>query len=391
MKSKSTIHTIFPNFYNETWVSYTVKSILTEMKSSEIDHQLYVLSKGKNTTFKNIKSLLPRLFLRYTSPFFESKQQLKAGRIIANRYMSKMSAGDIAYFWLNNPPDVCMKLKSKGVLVVREMINCTLATRKKELGNAYELFGKSNNLDITDEDIEYEKQQLLSADLIFCSSDQVLQSVLNYGVAADKCVKIGYGWEQSRFNKSPQLPPKKEGLNALFVGTVDVRKGAPILFDAWEKANIKGNLTLAGRIDDEVREKYVNFLQRPDVIELGHVTELESVYRSSDVFCFLSWEEGCPLVTLEAIGCGLPCIVTPMGSAGAVKNLNGGLLVNPGDINATVQALTTLANDKELLKILSQQAESISYAFTWENAGKARIEAIKQLLGCTSEGDRNYL
>ncbi len=380
MKSKRTIHTIFPNFYNETWVSYTVKSILTRMESSDFEHQLYVLSKGKNTTFKNIKSLLPTLFLRYTSGFFESKHQLKAGRIIANRNMSKMKAGDIAYFWLNNPPDVCMKLKSKGVLVVREMINCTMATRKKELSKAYEAFGKTNNLDTTDDDIEYEKQQLLSADLIFCSSDQVLQSVLEYGVEPNKCAKIGYGWDQNRFNAFPELPPKNDGLNALFVGTVDVRKGAPTLFDAWEKANIKGCLKLAGRIDSEVREKYVNFLKRPDVIELGHVTELESVYRSSDVFCFLSWEEGCPLVTLEAIGCGLPCIVTPMGSAGAVKNLNGALMVSPGDINATVETLKTLANDKELLKTLSQQAQSNSYAFTWENAGKARIKAIESLL-----------
>jgi glycosyltransferase involved in cell wall biosynthesis len=379
MKNDFTIHTIFPNYYDETKVAYTVKSLLEVMNSPEVNHKLYVLSKKKNINSNNIKSLLPNFLLTYTSKILETKNQIRATKCILNFNISKIKSGDVAYFWINNPVTQTLKLKEKGVIVAREMINCTLAKRRQELTRAYRHFGENNQVKITDDEIKEERQQLLSADIIFCPNPLVYESVLEYGVPASKCIKTSYGWDPQRFNALPSKTESADGFNVLFVGTIDVRKGIPVLFDAWEQAKVNGKLVLAGNIDSEILTKYKNFISRPDVQHLGHVNDLEKVYKSADVFCFLSWEEGGPMVTLEAIGCGLPCIVTPMGSAGAVSNLKGGLIVSPGDINGTVGALKTLASNKELLKKLGQEAQAISAQFTWKNAGTSRIDAIKSM------------
>lgn len=200
-----------------------------------------------------------------------------------------------------------------------------------------------------------------------------------YGIPAHKCFKTSYGWDPERFIH-PTSADKSDGLNVLFVGTVDVRKGAPCMLEAWDRAGVGGKLIIAGTVDAMLSEKYQHILNRPDVQLLGHVSEIETVYPTADVFCFLSWEEGGPLVTIEAASNGLACVVTEMGGGGFVSHMNGALVVEPGDIDATVQSLQTLANDRALLSSLSQQAKSLSADFTWNKVAQSRLQAIKHML-----------
>lgn len=379
MKHKFTVHTFFPNFYDETWVSYTLKSILEGMESPSVKLPLYVESKAKHVKYKKIKSLLPRFLLTYTAKWISSGSIQNTCRTLVHYFKPKMRRGDVAYFWLSNPVDVSNELRDEGILVVREMINCTLARKREELSKAFAQIGEQPVDAITDEAIEEERAQLLSADLIFCPNNFVLESVMAYGIPAHKCFKTSYGWDPERFIH-PKSADKSDGLNVLFVGTVDVRKGAPCMLEAWDRAGVDGKLIIAGTVDAMLSKKYQHILNRPDVQLLGHVSEIETIYPTADVFCFLSWEEGGPLVTIEAASNGLACVVTEMGGGGFVSHMNGALVVEPGDIDATVQALQTLANDRALLSSLSQQAKSLSANFTWNKVAQSRLQAIKRML-----------
>lgn len=378
MKHKFTIHTFFPNFYDETWVSYTVKSILEGMQVQSVKLPLYVESKAKRVTYKNIRSLLPRFLLTYTTKWVSSGSIINTCRTLVHYFKPKMRRGDVAYFWLSNPVDISNELREEGVTVVREMINCTLAKKRDELSKAFAQIGEPCSDVITDEDIEEEKAQLHAADLIFCPNNFVLESVMAYGIPADKCFKTSYGWDPERFCH-PKPLERTDGLNVLFAGTVDVRKGAPCLLEAWNRAGIKGKLLIAGTVNEMLRAKYQHILSRPDVELLGHVSEIETVYPMADVFCFLSWEEGGPLVTIEAASNGLACLVTEMGSGGFVSHMNGGLIVGPGDIDATIQALKTLSENPSLVKSLGQQAKIQAADFTWRKVGQSRLQAIIEL------------
>ena len=349
------------------------------MAAQSVDLPLYVESKARHVKYKQVVSLLPRLFLPYTAKWVSSGSIINTCSTIVHFYKPKMRRGDVAYFWLSNPVDVCDELRKEGILVVREMINCTLAKKRVELKKAFDMFGEPFGELISDEDIDQEIAQLKAADLIFCPNNFVLDSVIEYGIPANKCFRTSYGWDPVRFNQ-PKSFDKSEGLNVLFVGTVDVRKGAQCMLEAWERSAIKGKLLIAGSVHDMVKKKYEHILNRSDVKLLGHVREIEMVYPLADVFCFLSWEEGGPLVTIEAASNGLACVVTEMGSGGFVSHMNGALVVAPGDVEATVEALQTLANNQELLHSLGQQAKALSVDFTWSKVAQARLQAIQNLL-----------
>lgn len=355
-----------------------MKSILEGMESDCVKLPLYVESKAKHVKYKNVKSLLPRFLLAYTSKWVSAGSILNTCKTLVRYFKPKMRRGDVAYFWLSNPVDISNVLRKEGVLVVREMVNCTLARRREELNKAFAQIGEPCTVVITDEDIEEERAQLHAADLVFCPNNFVLESVMAYGVPAHKCFKTSYGWDPERFIQQKTLE-KADGLNVLFVGTVDVRKGAPCLLEAWERASIKGTLIFAGTVNEVLTRKYQHILSRPDVQVLGHVSEIETIYPKADVFCFPSWEEGGPLVTVEAASNGLACVVTEMGSGGFVSHMNGGLIVEPGDINATIEALKTLSENPSLLKSLGQQAKTLATDFTWRKVGQSRLQAILEL------------
>ncbi len=368
------IHGIFPNYYHETWVSYTFMSLLEGMQCDDLEIKTLVGSKAKSINKPHIQSIVP-LKLQHLLRLFGWRSQ--PDTLLSLVRMNRFQEGDVAYLWLANPLKFSEKLHAKGVMVVREMINCTLSMKRDELRKAYQAFDGSIYEGITDQDIENERQQLASADYIYCPNRFVKQSVINYAIPESRCLDVSYGWSPQHLNGQTQSLPKCDGITVAFVGTVDVRKGAPILLEAWAKSGVKGRLILAGQIAEEVKHKCAAWLDRENVVCLGHVTDVGAVYRSADVFCFPTWEEGGPIVTIEAMSQGLPVIVTPMGTSGVFSEGEDiGLVVPPGDVDALVQAIQLLAKDEQLRKNMGFLAQQRAMLFTGEQAGKKRLDLL---------------
>ena len=374
MKNGFCVHAVFPNYYDGTRVAYTLKSILKAMSSESIRTHTYAMTKTRDVE-GDVSSLLPISCYAYTSKLIR-----RPCESIVRRFGHRMQPGDVVYFWMRNPPALTRALQGRKLWVVREMINCTMSRRREELRRAYGLIGQPDGSNITDADIAQEQADLLAADAVFCPNDFVVESVLAYGVPPERCIKTSYGWTEDRINGNSGELPKPPGLNLLFVGSADVRKGFPWLLEAWVRAGIEGRLMIAGFIDPKVRADYAAILSRTDVVDLGYVRDVGAVYRSADAFCFPTWEEGGPMVTIEAMGAGLPCIVTPMGSAGIVSERSGGaLIVNPGDVDSIAAAIRRLASDSECRLAMGRRAREIAADYTWQHVGKRRGEAIVRL------------
>jgi glycosyltransferase involved in cell wall biosynthesis len=365
-----TVQVLFPNFYNEFGVSYTVKSVLEGIAVDGISAG--VTASATDVKARYVHGVTNKYLYRYVIPHFRSPM-LSVFRAARRR----LRAGDIAYFWLESPADMCEYFRARNVLVVREMINCTLQLRRRELRKAYAALGEPDLSGISDNMIEKERRDLLSADLICCPNPFVKRSVVDYGFSADRCIDTSYGWSANRLGTEGRVPSNPSIFTAAFVGTIDVRKGAPVLLEAWVKSAVKGRLLLAGQMSPEVRQKFAEVLQRPDIVQLGFMRDVGSVYRSADVFCLPTWEEGGPQVTLEAMSVGAVPIVTPMGTAGAFSAEDGvGIVIPPGDVAALSDALRLLANDSSKLKSLKQQARERASQYTWELVGRRRRTAL---------------
>jgi glycosyltransferase involved in cell wall biosynthesis len=93
---------------------------------------------------------------------------------------------------------------------------------------------------------------------------------------------------------------------------------------------------------------------------LGGTENVFPLLRTSDVFCLPSRSEGFSNALLEAMACGLPCVVTRVGgNAEAVKDGHNGFLVPPEDPLALAERLLVLLENSARAKRMGEAGARI--------------------------------
>ncbi|MEP1422964.1 MAG: glycosyltransferase [Erythrobacter sp.] len=296
--------------------------------------------------------------------------------------VDRVPAGSIAYFWPNTPSEIFEYAKARGLICVREMINSPVGNAKPILDRAYRDVGLEPVHGITDAMVEAENKQLDQAHFVFSSNAQVDVALKALGVDEDRLLPASFGWVKSRFSgqvegsATPSEKTERAKFRAIFVGTMNVRKGIVTLLEAWEKACIDGELVLAGSVEPCLEALVQQYTSKPDVTHLGHVSDVASLYRSCDAFVFPTHEEGGPQVTYEAAACGIPVVTTPMGAARLVRDGETGLLVEAGSVDELAAALQHLANEPQLCEKMAMQALAKVDRFEYTNVGKGRAAQL---------------
>jgi glycosyltransferase involved in cell wall biosynthesis len=145
-------------------------------------------------------------------------------------------------------------------------------------------------------------------------------------------------------------------IEILCVGRLTPAKGQHLLLDALRQLLDQGRnvrLRLAGNGPDEpsLRAQAVRLNLADHVIFEGPVNQdrIRSVYAQADIFCLPSFAEGLPVVLMEALSMGIPCVTTAItGVPELINNGIEGLLVPASDLDALVRALATLIDDDAL-------------------------------------------
>ena len=111
---------------------------------------------------------------------------------------------------------------------------------------------------------------------------------------------------------------------------------------------------------------------------LGDVSpdELAREYQACDVFCLPSVQEGFGIVFLEAMAAGKPIVAARAGAAPEV--VEQGLLVEPEDPAALVEAITALRDDPGLYESLRAKGLSVVERFDAPRVTRGFLEAIAQ-------------
>jgi len=300
------------------------------------------------------------------------------------QFLQAIQPGEIAYAWPNTTVATYERLKARGHKIVTECVNCHSYTKASNLEDAYARLGWPAQPIFKPGAMEAEAQRLRLSDFVFAPNACVAQSMLDAGIPEQRVVRVSYGWDPARVagNNEPPLPrPKRtDGITVAFLGRVCVRKGAPQLLRAWAEASIPGRLVLAGTIDEEIRQRMPEYLDRDDVVCPGFVQNVSRILRSADVFVFPSLEEGGPVVTLEAMACGLPVIVSPMGAGTAVRDGQDGFIIDPHDHEAWVDRLRLLAGDASVRREMGAWACEQAQAFVWPRVAERRMEQLKHRL-----------
>ena len=89
---------------------------------------------------------------------------------------------------------------------------------------------------------------------------------------------------------------------------------------------------------------------------LGDRSDIDQLMPQLDVFALTSRTEGLPMVLLEAMACGLPCVATTVGGIPGLLRDGGGELVEPGDVAGFATALGNLCRERTRRRQLGNAA-----------------------------------
>jgi glycosyltransferase involved in cell wall biosynthesis len=143
--------------------------------------------------------------------------------------------------------------------------------------------------------------------------DQMATIERLYNVPIDRIHVAGGGYDEEIFYPSENRKGS-EVTRMVYAGKLSYAKGLMPLLEAYEHLiqSNQVNLTIVGSGDGEERDNIVKRGKELGVRFTGAVSheELAGVFRASDIFVLPSYYEGLPLVTMEALACGLMVVTT---------------------------------------------------------------------------------
>lgn len=126
--------------------------------------------------------------------------------------------------------------------------------------------------------------------------------------------------------------------------------------------NKNTHFVFAGRMGDdqysaEIRKLVKDLNLEKRVHFLGEVQNMPEFLNSLDIFAFCSHREACPVAVLEAMACGLPCVVTDIpGIRDMHIQRKTCIAVPPKDLEGFSAALDELAGSESLRNMMGKEA-----------------------------------
>lgn len=161
----------------------------------------------------------------------------------------------------------------------------------------------------------------------------------------------------------PTMAAPRDTATVLAVGRLVPAKGFDVLLDAWARAHMRHpswHLRIVGEGEERAAlEAKVKRLGLHACVSLpGVLTDMETVYRDSTIFCLSSRYEGFGLALIEAMAFGLAVVSTACetGPRELIRDQENGLLAPVNDPDALARALDHLMSDATLRDTLGAQA-----------------------------------
>jgi UDP-glucose:(heptosyl)LPS alpha-1,3-glucosyltransferase len=187
-----------------------------------------------------------------------------------------------------------------------------------------------------------------------------------------------------RGNARAQLELPGGRTAVLMVGNDWRQKGIRVLLDAMTKLrDLPVNLLLVG---EENPQPFLPMVNERDlngrVRFLPPRKDVEFYYAAADVYAGPSLEDTGPLPPVEAMGCGVPAILSAScGTAEIITNgVNGLILDDPTDAASLAAMIRRLCEDRALGEQLGQNASVKAREFTWERNGQQLTAIFEEIM-----------
>ncbi len=299
------------------------------------------------------------------------------------QWMSKQNFGsaNMAHGFVRNlHPDFCETCHDRGLRTIGDQMIAPAAIEQKEMERQRlrwpswdaEKAHKNQRL------IAFEEKTWERLDHLTCASDYVRDGLVSCGVAAERISVIPYPAPDFPTRDFTELKGSKL-LRVGFVGSVNLRKGAPVFLEMARRLKGEGvEFIMVGPL--AVHSSAINELQK-------HVTLAGPVPRSKvfdylnsfDLFLFPSICEGSAGVVMEALATGLPVVTTP-NSGTVVRHGVEGFVHEPDDLDGMEVSLRNLLENHSLREQYAVAARFRSQDYSMTSYQRSMSELLPTLL-----------
>ena len=241
------------------------------------------------------------------------------------------------------------------------------------------------------------KQSIENADAIVTISESSKKDILDNYSVSEKQVTVSYPGHSDAYkpvSDQKLINRVKEkyqisGDYVLFLGTVQPRKNLKRLIEAFSKIakeNDNKNLSLVvvGKIHGIGRQAWMfeEIVDLPkklgiekQVVFTDYVSDEDAVLLMNGARAYLlpSLWEGFGIPAVDAMCCGVPCVVSNLSSLPEVVG-DAGLLVDPRSIEQIENAIRRITTDEKLHSSLSKSSLEQCKKFSWK---KMATEVLK--------------
>lgn len=168
-------------------------------------------------------------------------------------------------------------------------------------------------------------------------------------------------------NPTPFYPKESstcESHKAICVGRLNEQKGYEYLIDAWAIVSKRYpdwilNAYGSGEIKEDLQSRIDERGISEKLILNEPTSQIIEKYLESSLYIMSSRYEGFPMVLLEAMSCGLPCVSfnCPNGAKDLIENGKNGFLVDYLNVNELAEAICLLIDKESLRRQFGQKAK----------------------------------
>ncbi len=171
-----------------------------------------------------------------------------------------------------------------------------------------------------------------------------------------------------------------------FVGTLEPRKGLPVLVDAFDRicpAHPRLSLVLAGLPAwgaGEVSKSISSSRHPGKVVRTGYLPDdaIPALLRQAAGVAYPSLYEGFGLPALESLACGSP-LITTRGTAMAEVAGDAAILVSPGDADELAEALEAVLEGGAAVSRRRSLGLEIASRHTWSASAQAHLDLYEEV------------
>lgn len=298
--------------------------------------------------------------------------------------------------------DCALKLRTFDLIHVHDWLTATSGIALKHIMrkplvatiHSTELGRRGGSLKNEHERHIHEIEWLLSYEAwrVVCCSRYMVGEVSKFlGCPLDKIVQIPNGYAPNSFPPPAPISRREYARDderiVLYVGRLVYEKGPHLLLEAASKLR-RNDLKFIFVGDGSMKPYLVELSSRLGISDkvyfLGHVPDdvLHALYRFATVAIFPSLYEPFGIVALEAMGLGVPIIVSSVGGLDEiVQHGYNGLKFHSGSSSALAEAINKLVDDPGLCRRLSENARGNLALFTWDRAADETIKLYEQVIG----------